>query len=45
MDFYNTVRPHSSLDGSTPHEAYWKSRKKFYYMGLIPCNKTQEMAA
>jgi len=45
MDFYNTVRPHSSLDGSTPHEAYWKSRKKFYDMVLIPCHKTQEMAA
>ena len=26
ITFYNTVRPHSSLDGATPHEAYWQSR-------------------
>ena len=45
IDFYNTIRPHSSLDGATPHEAYWQSRKQFYDMGLIPCHKTQEMAA
>jgi len=23
MDFYNTERPHSALDGNTPQEAYW----------------------
>lgn len=45
MKFYNTVRPHSSLDGATPHEAYWQSRKDFYYMGISPCHKEQEQAA
>ena len=45
MDFYNTIRLHSFLDAMTPHEAYWKSRKQFYDMGLIPCHKAQEMAA
>jgi putative transposase len=45
IDFYNRIRPHSSLDGSTPHEAYWQSRKQFYDMGLIPCHKAQELAA
>ena len=24
--FYNTERPHSSLDGQTPREAYWRGR-------------------
>jgi len=45
IDFYNTIRPHSSLDAMTPHEAYWKSRKQVYDMGLIPCHKAQELAA
>jgi len=45
MGFYNTIRPHSSLDGATPNEACWKSRKQFYVMGLIPCHKAQELAA
>ena len=26
IDFYNTERPHSSLDGKTPAEAYWGDR-------------------
>ena len=26
IDFYNTERPHSALDGQTPAEAYWASR-------------------
>ena len=26
IDFYNTERPHSSLDGKTPVEAYWGDR-------------------
>jgi putative transposase len=26
IKFYNKVRPHSSLDGSPPHEACWQSR-------------------
>jgi len=26
IDFYNTERPHSSLDGQTPREAYWRDR-------------------
>ena len=26
LDFYNTQRPHSSLDGQTPREAYWRDR-------------------
>jgi len=45
IEFYNTIRPYSSLDAMTPHEAYWKSRKQFYDMGLIPCHKAQELAA
>ena len=26
LEFYNTERPHSSLDGQTPSEAYWRER-------------------
>ena len=26
LDFYNTERPHSSLDGKTPAEFYWDNR-------------------
>ena len=26
IDFYNTERPHSALDGRTPAEAYWAGR-------------------
>ncbi len=26
LDFYNTERPHSSLDDKTPAEAYWRDR-------------------
>jgi len=26
MTFYNTERPHSSLQGRTPNEAYWDRR-------------------
>jgi putative transposase len=26
IDFYNTERPHSALDGKTPTEAYWANR-------------------
>lgn len=44
-DFYNTVRPHSSLDAMTPHEAYWKSRNQPYDNGLIHCHKGAERAA
>lgn len=36
IDFYNTIRPHSSLDGATPNEAYWQSRET---------TETQELAA
>ena len=25
ISFYNTERPHSSLDDQTPQEAYWKN--------------------
>jgi len=25
IDFYNTERPHSALDGKTPEEAYWEN--------------------
>jgi putative transposase len=49
MDFYNTIRPHSSLDGHTPHEAYWagrnRARDQFYDKGISPCHKTRELAA
>jgi putative transposase len=30
LDFYNTERPHSSLDGQTPREAYWSGRPMEY---------------
>ena len=26
LNFYNTERPHSSLDDETPAEAYWRDR-------------------
>ena len=44
MKFYNKVRPHSSLDGATPHEAYWQSREQFYDIGISQCHKTKELA-
>jgi len=30
IDFYNTQRPHSSLDGRTPDEAYWQKPRPGY---------------
>ncbi len=30
IDFYNTQRPHSSLDDRTPDEAYWKKTRPGY---------------
>jgi putative transposase len=35
LNFYNTIRPHSSLDAMTPHEAYWKSRNQFPQAGIV----------
>jgi len=43
--FYNTIRPHSSLDGRTPDEAYWQSREQFYDLGISQGHKAQELAA
>jgi putative transposase len=49
IEFYNTLRPHSSLDGRTPHEAYCTERasakNEFYDRGISPCHKTEELAA
>ena len=45
MAFYNTIRPHSSLDGRTPDEAYWRSREQFYDLGISQGHKAQELAA
>ena len=28
LGFYNSERPHSSLDGQTPREAYWSNRQE-----------------
>jgi len=39
MEFYNTIRPHSSLDGRTPHEEYWQSKNASSQMGLTPSVK------
>jgi putative transposase len=30
IEFYNTQRPHSSLDDRTPHEAYWRKPRPGY---------------
>ncbi len=30
IDFYNTERPHSSLDDKTPDEAYWQKPRPGY---------------
>jgi len=30
VDLYNTRRPHSSLDGKTPDEAYWQYPRPGY---------------
>ncbi|MCK4509838.1 MAG: integrase core domain-containing protein, partial [Desulfuromonadales bacterium] len=30
IDFYNTQRPHSSLDDKTPDEAYWRKPRPGY---------------
>jgi putative transposase len=30
IDFYNTRRPHSSLDDKTPDEAYWQKPRPGY---------------
>ncbi|PCI48977.1 MAG: hypothetical protein COB49_05220 [Alphaproteobacteria bacterium] len=32
INFYNRIRPHSSLDGRTPHEVYSKAQG----MGIPP---------
>ena len=34
IDFYNTIRPHSALDGRTPHEEYWQSINASSQTGL-----------
>ena len=30
IDYYNTRRPHSSLDDRTPYEAYWQKPRPGY---------------
>ncbi len=39
MDFYNTIRPHSSLDGQTPNQAYWQSVNASSEMRLTSSQK------
>jgi len=45
LDFYNHARPHSSLDGRTPHEAYWLSRTLTQDQGLTPDPVIKKLAA
>jgi len=45
MDFYSHIRPHSSLDGSTPYEAYWQSRNLTHGLGLTPDHIIKKRAA
>lgn len=45
LDFYSHTRPHSSLDGSTPHEAYWQSRNLTQGLGLTPDPVIKKQAA
>lgn len=35
IDFYNTQRPHSSLDDKTPNEAYWQKPRPGYAGSFI----------
>jgi len=41
IGFYNRIRPHSSLDGRTPHEVYSKPQR----MGNSPSSVKQKLAA
>jgi len=41
ISFYNHIRPHSSLDGKTPHEVYSNSQG----MGNSPYPVKQKQAA
>lgn len=45
INFYSHTRPHSSLDGRTPHEAYWKSRTLTQGLGLTPDPVIKKLAA
>lgn len=45
LDFYSHTRPHSSLDGGTPHEAYWQSRTLTQGLGLTPYPVIKKRAA
>jgi len=45
LDFYSHTRPHSSLDGRTPHEAYWQSRTLTQGSGLTPNPVIKKQAA
>jgi putative transposase len=45
LDFYSHIRPHSSLDGGTPHEAYWQSRTLTQDLGLTPDPVIKKRAA
>jgi len=42
MGFYNNERPHSSLDGKTPKEAYYENGP---HRGLAPYGEKNQMAA
>jgi len=45
LDFYGHIRPHSSLDGRTPCEAYWQSRNLTQGLGLTPNPVIKKLAA
>jgi len=45
LDFYSHLRPHSSLDGRTPYEAYWQSRTLTQGLGLTPNPVIKKLAA
>lgn len=45
INFYSHTRPHSSLDGRAPHEAYWHSITLTQGLGLTPDPVIKKLAA